>query len=124
MAGLAPAFFTRARVWLRALALAALLAGCATPIPKVMVLESDSEGAAKRAPIVWPAPPQVPRYVWAGQLLGEVNFKAVEKKQFDALDTFRWLVGLVLGDDKPVMLHRPQTGVVDAAGRTYVTDAG
>lgn len=113
-----------AYAWLCALALAALLAGCAAPIPKVMVLKDDAEGAAKRAPIVWPAPPDVPRYAWAGQLLGEVNFKDVEKKQFDALDALRWLVGLVVGDDKPVMLRRPLSGAVDAAGRIYVTDMG
>lgn len=113
-----------ARAWLCALALAALLAGCAAPIPKVMIFQNDSPGAAKRAPVVWPAPPEVPRYALVGQLLGEVNFKAVEKKQFDARDALRWLVGLVVGDDKPVMLHRPLSGVADAAGRIYVSDVG
>lgn len=106
------------------MALGALLAGCATPVPKVFSFDSDSvrEGAAPRTPIVWPAPPQVPRYAWAGQLLGEVNFKAVEEKKVSAMDVFRWLVGLFSGDAAPLQVQRPQSGVVDAAGRIYVTD--
>ena len=106
------------------LALGVLLAGCAAPVPKVMSFESDSEGAAKRERIVWPAPPEVPRYAWVGQLLGEVNFRAVEEKKVGGMDILRWIVGLAFGEERPVMLHRPQTGVVDAAGRIHVTDAG
>lgn len=112
------------RTLLCLLALGALLAGCAAPVPKVMSFDSGSEGAAPRKPIVWPAPPQVPRYAWAGQLLGEANFKAVEEKKTDVMDVLRWIVGLAFGEEQPVLLHRPQSGVVDAAGRIYVTDAG
>ena len=112
------------RALLCALALGVLLAGCATPVPKVFSFDSHSEGAAPRTPIVWPAPPEVPRYAWAGQLLGEVNFKAVEEKKIGVMDVLRWLVGLALGDAPPVMVHRPQSGVVDAVGRIYVTDFG
>lgn len=106
------------------LALSALLAGCAAPVPKVMVFDNDGEGAAKRARIVWPLPPEVPRYEWVGQLLGEANFKPIAEKQFEAMDILRWIVGLVSGDERPVQVQRPQSGVVDATGRIYVTDSG
>ncbi len=109
-----------------ALALGVLLAGCATPVPKVFSFDSssNSEGAAPRTPIVWPAPPEPARYAWTGQLLGEANFKAVEEKKVSAMDVLRWLVGLFSGDARPLQVQRPQSGVVDAAGRIYVTDMG
>ena len=110
------------RALLCVLALGVLLAGCATPVPKVMIFESAS--AAQRKPIVWPAPPDIPRYAWAGQLLGEVNFKAVGEKKVGVMDVLRWIVGLAFGDAPPVQVQRPQSGAVDAAGRIYVTDAG
>lgn len=113
-----------ARALLCALALGVLLAGCAAPVPKVFSFDSGSEGAAPVKRIVWPAPPEVPRYAWVGQLLGEVNFKAVEEKKFEVIDALRWIAGLAFGEEQPVMLQRPQSGMVDAAGRIYVTNSG
>ncbi len=84
---------------------------------------------------VWPSAPEVPRYIYAGQLLGVENFvvsKAGQKELESAHNSqqaLMWLVGLdpnaTAGDhDTKQGLQRPQTGVVDAAGRIYVTDIG
>ncbi len=101
----------------------ALLAGCATPAPQV--LQFDPESATERKHIVWPSPPETPRFAWAGQLLGEVNFKPAGEEKGGGRDFLRWLAGLVIGEtQQPVRVQRPQAGAVDAAGRIYVTDAG
>lgn len=65
---------------------------------------------------------EVPRYVYIGQLIGEANFVAPEPKKDTFGGVLRWLAGLLVGDDKPVGLQRPQSGVVDAGGRVFVTD--
>lgn len=65
---------------------------------------------------------EVPRYVYVGQLVGEANFVAPEARKDTFGGVLRWLAGLLTGDDKPVVLQRPQSGVVDAAGRIFVTD--
>jgi len=65
---------------------------------------------------------EVPRYVYVGQLVGEANFVAPEPKKDTVGGVLRWLAGLLAGDDKPVGLQRPQSGVVDSTGRVLVTD--
>ena len=94
--------------------------GCAE-VKYVMHLDPDYR-SAKAAPL-WPAAPEKPRFRYVGQLLGEENFVS------DAVDTrnagiklFNWLVGLFEGGEEKVTLKRPQSGVVDAQGRIYVTD--
>jgi len=74
--------------------------------------------------IVWPAPPEPARYVYAGSLSGERNFidTAAATSRWRAFG--RWLVGL---DDnsKPEALQRPAAVLNDAAGqRLYVSDTG
>ncbi len=114
----------RARIqWLALLALLAALAGCAEP-KRLMRLDTvqRTENTAK----VWPAAPETPRYRFVGQLKGDDNF-VLDETDLNARDKatklFYWLVGLVRMDEK-VMLQRPQSGMVDAAGRVLVTDAG
>lgn len=108
---------------LRRLALLAALlalAGCASE-PMVMQLEAPPPGTARLFP-----PPQtqeVPRYRYLGQLTGESNFKPKDGGEPGAGRRFlAWLAGL--GDERepPVVLLRPQSGMVDAAGRVLVTD--
>ena len=98
---------------------AALLAGCATG-PMVMQLE----GAAGDTPRVFPAPQtqEVPRYIYLGQLVGETNFRPAKGESGTGRKLFAWIVGLLEKPDQPVVLQRPQTGVVDANGRVLVTD--
>lgn len=101
------------------LSAAALLAGCATG-PMVMQLE----GAAGDTARVFPAPQtqEVPRYIYLGQLVGETNFRPADGERGNARKLFAWIVGLTEQPDQPVVLQRPQSGVVDPAGRVLVTD--
>ena len=104
---------------LLALAAAALLAGCASE-PQVMQLEGAQADTAR----VFPAPQtqEVPRYRYLGQLVGEANFRPANGDRSAARKLFAWIVGLNEQPDQPVVLQRPQSGVVDAAGRVLVTD--
>ncbi len=96
-----------------------LLAGCASE-PKVMLLEG-AEGETTR---VFPAPQtqEVPRYRYLGQLVGESNFRSVNGNRNTAGKLFAWIAGLTEQSEQPVVLQRPQSGVVDARGRILVTD--
>jgi DNA-binding beta-propeller fold protein YncE len=98
---------------------AALLAGCASE-PMVMRLEGTDADSGRLFP-----PPQtqeVPRYRYLGQLVGETNFRSASGDRSGARKLFAWIVGLFERPDQPVVLQRPQTGVVDDAGRVLVTD--
>ena len=117
--GVPAAALRRARSLACGVALAALLAGCASG-PKFMSLHAVD--SAEERKLFFPPLPEIPRYVYAGQLLGEVNFQEEKKTMSSARSFFRWLVGL--DEQRQIELQRPQTGVVDEAGRVYVTDAG
>ena len=100
-----------------------LSAGCARP-PAVMHLQPPgSEDALDR---VWPAPPERPRYRYVGQLLGEQNFGRIDPQGATfGRKVFEWIVGLGRGLPRdPLVLVRPQSGVVGPQGRIFVTDAG
>jgi len=73
-------------------------------------------------PLVWPAAPDVPRYSYVGQLTGEENFRRDEDATAVGHKMVAWLVGLMAGKSKPVVLQRPQSGFTAADGRIYVTD--
>lgn len=73
---------------------------------------------------VWPRPPEVPRYQYVGQLLGETNFKPANPDRAGGVKSvLRWVVGLGADKKAPVVLERPQTGVV-IGDRILVTDMG
>jgi DNA-binding beta-propeller fold protein YncE len=102
------------------LAFVLLLAACASE-PRELQFDAAGDQALRVFP-----PPQtqeVPRYRYLGQLLGESNFRA---KAGDGGNRGRkllaWIVGLAEGRERPVTLQRPQSGVVDRAGRVLVTD--
>lgn len=74
--------------------------------------------------MLWPQAPEVPRYLYAGQLTGEQNFLAPGEAKAGRFKAFlHWVAGLVGGEDTPIVLQRPQSGAVDPAGRIFVTDA-
>ena len=103
------------------LGLSLFMAGCAES-HLVMNLTDTSQGVA---PKVWPAPPDEPRYRYVGELTGEDNFRPDNwANQSNATRLFDWLVGLTGFNSQPVVLQRPQSGMVDAEGRIYVTDIG
>lgn len=105
---------------LLAVAAALLVAGCAAKAPAVLHFGVEKAPEGKR--LMWPAPPEVPRYLFAGQLIGEVNFREKKEVENGVASALRWLVGLVVGEARPIELQRPQSGAVDEAGRIFVTD--
>jgi len=69
---------------------------------------------------MWPASPEIPRYQFAGELIGERNFVRDEGAEGSLTRFFRWLVGL--GSERPASLQRPQGVAIDGAGRIIVSD--
>lgn len=113
----------RLLAWPLLLALAGLVAGCggAQGVRGEFRLQLDE--TAVRNPVMWPTPPEVPRYMYAGELIGERNFvDTSEGVERGAKNVFNWLVGLFEEQPEEVTLQRPQAGVVDASGRVLVTD--
>jgi DNA-binding beta-propeller fold protein YncE len=103
------------------LGLSLLFAGCADN-HLVMNLADPGQGVVPR---VWPAPPDVPRYRYVGELTGEDNFRPDNwANRSSATKVLDWLVGLTGFNPDPVVLQRPQSGTVDDEGRIYVTDIG
>jgi sugar lactone lactonase YvrE len=105
------------------LALAALLlawlAGCAET-RTVMRLDPQPQLVANR---IFPAAPEIPRFRYVGQLLGEENFvpEGADARGSGAR-LLQWLVGLGDDDEPKLTLKRPQAGAVDAQGRVFVSD--
>ena len=103
-----------------ALLAAALLVGCASE-PLVMRLEATAAESGRLFPP--PETQEVPRYRYLGQLGGESNFVPVDgQRRSTARQVLGWLLGLDEASEQPLQLQRPQSGVVDAAGRILVTD--
>ena len=95
------------------------LHGCADP-QREMTLDPNAQPERRR--LAWPADPEVPRYLYAGELTGENNFPEMRKTREGAAKVLAWLVGLGLDEEQSIVLQRPQSGAVDARGRIYVTD--
>lgn len=101
-------------------AAASLLAGCAIePVRGVLHFGMDDAPEGKR--LLWPQAGEVPRYLYAGTLTGEQNFRRAESARRGAA-FLRWLVGLDGSSEKPLVLQRPAAVSGDDAGRIYVTD--
>lgn len=110
--------------FLAAFCLAGLLAGCAAGEKAVLRIGAgDEQNVDARRPLFPPlSTGDLPRYVYVGQLVGEANFVAAESKRDTLGGVLRWLAGLLVGETRPVVLQRPQSGVVDERGRILVTD--
>ncbi len=106
--------------WLLLAWCALLMAGCAT---KHSTFNFGIPPSLEANRPVWPSSKsgEVPRYMYAGQLTGEDNLREPEQPHTKARSFFDWLLGL-FGDEVPVVLQRPQSGVVDDTGRIFVTD--
>ena len=95
-----------------------LVIGCATREPAV--LRYGVQDAPEGKLVLWPPEPELPRYMYAGQLLGEANFRAPGARAGEGfMGVLRAIAGLVVGESRPVELARPQSGSVDEAGRIY-----
>jgi sugar lactone lactonase YvrE len=100
-------------------AIAMLAWGCA-PTRTAMRFEANGDRELR----VWPAPQtqELARYRYVGELTGEANFRDASGSGVTARDVLGWLAGLAERPVDPVVLQRPQGGVVDARGRILVTD--
>lgn len=102
--------------------LSALLVGGCAQLPVQFSYHPFDDGD-ESGDMVWPDPPEKPRYRYFGQLTGEENFVKVGEVSRGVLErAFRWLVGLGNYGDAPQILQRPQSGVVTDDGRILVTD--
>ena len=107
---------------LLAFALLFALSACATA---PMEMHYYPEARQGESTLVWPPPPEVARLSYVGELIGEVNFRAVERfEEGAAVKLLRWIAGMTRGDEQVTELIRPQSGMVDSAGRILVTDVG
>ena len=102
---------------------AALLAGCATDERVRGQLHLGMDDAPEGTRLMWPAPPEVPRFLYVGTLTGEPNFKRDDTTR-STLERFgRWVAGLDGSGPAPLVLQRPSVVVGDDAGRLYVGDS-
>jgi DNA-binding beta-propeller fold protein YncE len=100
-----------------------LLLGACAEAPKSLYL-SPTSGAGGDPALVWPSYGEVPRFAYAGELLGESNFRVAEAgSDSRGRQLLAWIAGLDgEPEPQPLVLQRPQGGAVDAAGRIYVSD--
>ncbi len=97
------------------------LSGCAQ-VPIQMSYFPDEDRV--QSPLLWPDLPEVPRYQYAGQLLGDKNFSEAESHEPGTFEkVLHWIAGLAIDIDDSHSLVRPQSGLV-VGSRTYVTDVG
>ena len=62
--------------------------------------------------------------MYAGDLTGEANFVSDEVTTPSGIvAAFEWLADLTIGKTPPIVMQRPQAGVVDEQGRIFVTDS-
>ena len=97
--------------------------GCAEN-PSVMRFEMPRyDGGGSGGMAVWPGPPEVPRYIYIGDLTGEQNFEQLDGQLQGGVKKF-WTVvaGIGYSLEKTVQLQRPQGVTVDHSGRVYVSD--
>lgn len=100
-----------------------LMTGCAGNDIVRGQLHFDLRPEGDRTQVVWPQPPDTPRYRYIGELVGEQNFERSDKNAQTLKTALKWIVGLFETYD-PLSLWRPQHGVVADNGRIYVVDTG
>lgn len=98
------------------------LAGCASQgVRGELHLGMEEAPEGKR--LLWPQPPEVPRYLYVGTLTGEQNFRPkAQQASRGVAAVLRWLAGIGTDDRKPVVLQRPAAVIGDEQGRVYVSD--
>jgi len=112
-------FFTFKKYYLVLLLVPFFITGCSET---KYLLKYEQPSVEK----IWPSPPDIPRYQYVGQLTGEDNLEAIKEGGAGEAVTnfFKALVGLGSDAENLKLLQSPKAGVVDAAGRILVTDAG
>ncbi len=107
---------------LAALALLLLLTGCASSDIVRGRLHYGLADAPEGARLTWPPAPEVPRYAYAGTLVGEPNFRQEGDAPSALARLGRWIAGLDGSSQPPRVLQRPGALIGDDAGRLYVAD--
>jgi hypothetical protein len=74
--------------------------------------------------MVWPAPPDVPRYSFIGHLYGESNAADAAAGKGAMSRFFAAIVGIGVEQGNALDLVQPQQVSSDGRGRIYVADAG
>ena len=105
------------------LVIAVVLSGCAGTEAIRGQFRYDIRPPGNQTDLVWPQPPDKPRFRYAGELIGEHNFDAGDRQVTTLGSAMKWVIGL-FEDNNPMTLQRPQHGVVSDSGRIYVVDAG
>lgn len=113
------------RQFLAAGAILLLFAGCASSgaVRSEGVLRFGMEDVPEGERRLFPPAPEVPRYSYVGQLIGERNIAARQAPRTWWKAIWRTLVGEA-DTSSPVELARPQGGLVDARQRILVADVG
>lgn len=71
----------------------------------------------------WPAPPEIARYAYAGEIIGEEDFSAARSKiRTGAARVLRAIAGLAVGKRRYQELRRPVDGFRNADGSIIVAD--
>ncbi len=100
-----------------------LLGACATPgVRGKLHLGQDDAPEGQR--LMWPAAPEVPRYLYTGTLVGEPNFRRDEPVRGALERMARAITGLDEAAEAPLVLQRPAMVVGDDNGRLFVSDSG
>ena len=107
-------------VWIMLIGLVINSCGVTTSRFKFQMPVIDNVGSK----LVWPSPPDIPRYAFIGNIHGESNGTATTRSDSILSHFFSALVGLGHETDPLVDLMRPQQIVTDNAGRIYVADTG
>jgi DNA-binding beta-propeller fold protein YncE len=105
-----------------AVALAVVLAGCAATDTVRGRLHYGMDDAPEGRALVWPAAPEVPRFLYAGTLTGQPNFRVDDTGRGTLGRLGRWVAGLDDDGSAPMVLQRPAALAGDEAGRLYVAD--
>ena len=74
-----------------------------------MTLHAGGEPPAGTGAQSWPGAPETPRYAYAGELLGEDNFRSQQGSSGGFVKFLRMLAGILAGEGSPTVLQRPQS---------------
>lgn len=108
------------------LVLGASMTACAVNVrePVRGTLHLGLADAPEGQRLLWPAAPEVPRFLYAGTLVGEPNFRREGAPSSTLTALWRAVAGLDESPEAPLVLQRPSALVGDDQGRLYVSDAG
>ena len=74
--------------------------------------------------LLWPAPPEVPRYAFIGHIYGESNGADIDTNRSTMSSFFAALAGIDENPEALINLVQPQQITSDNNGRIYVADTG